>query len=299
MKNGTTEKLILARKDFHRYLAEFPNVKGTAIGYRRKSNVITNQPGITVYVKRKIPLANLEAASLIPRSLGYHGKTISIDVYPVGDLERQVGQPPWYCRDEGKSQGTVSTLCKSVDGSVFGLTCSHCIGGLDGDPSTADEVSLWDSGTESYYPVGASNLYSYTSGLGLPTNFGFSDWALFSIERDIRLVTRANSAKIMLFGNDAIGTKVTAITAHGVLEGVVEHRFIQLHKLFADLLVRIDRGAAFRGDSGAMWRDDKGRAVGIHAIGTRSPTGSQLSLGMSALRVNSDLAETGISMLDI
>lgn len=296
MNKKFATRLSGGRSEHHRFLVSFPNTIGTAIGFKRRSGVKTQTPAIIVYVREKVPIISLDAATRIPPTLVYDGKPITTDVYILGRLQYQFGSPPWFCRDRVDNQGTVTTLCRTATGEVFGLTCAHCIGGVDCDPSTPGNIELWDAVRMDYLPIGMSGAYANTTGLGLPGNFGFSDWGLFSVE-DQELSNLARSASTLAMGSTEQGTPVTTLTAHGLVRGVVEHSEIQLPNLFADVSIHVEEGAMFPGDSGALWCDSNGRAVAIHAIGLRRPIGSPMSFAMFATRVASDLRTAGIELL--
>lgn len=295
MKSEILVKLGKTRSDFHRQLTALPNAIGSAVGYKRSNSKRTRTPAIIVYVREKFALETLESTSRVPTYIMHDGKRIATDVCEVGRLEYQFGPPPWFCRDRIDNQGTVTTLCRSSTGEIFGLTCAHCIEGDDHDPSTPSKITLWDQFRRDYLSVGLSGPYVNTSGLGLPGNFGFTDWGLFSIEdQGLQSIGQKATPIKMCSGNL---NEVTALTAHGVIKGIVEHTQAQLPNVFADVAIRIEVGATFGGDSGALWRDNNGAAVAIHAIGEDGPCGSSMSFAMFAPRIASDLMFAGFELL--
>jgi hypothetical protein len=260
--------------------------------------VKTTTPAIIVYVREKSAASLLANQEQIPRTIT-HGKfKIAIDVWPLAGLKYQFGQPPWFCRDRVDNQGTVTTLCRDSSAQIRGLTCAHCIGGKDNDPSTSEPIYLWDAGQNDYLPVGMSGAYVDTTGFGIPGNFGFSDWGLFSVTDPV-LENLGRTAAGSLFGATTVGTQVNAVTAHGLIQGVIEHTQIQFPNLYADVAIHITQGATYPGDSGALWKDSLGRAVAIHAIGTGSDGGSPISVAMFAERIASDLKSVGVQMLNV
>lgn len=296
MQDRTKDFLREGRGEHHRFLASFPGTTGTAIGFKRRAGKKTSTPAIIVYVRHKRSSHELKSEERLPSHVQHKGRKIAIDVWPIPKLRYEFGAPPWFCRDSTGNPGTISMLCRNVAGEVFGLTCSHCIKGIDNDPATPDPVELWDPGLRDYLPIGVSGPYADTSGLGLPGNFGFSDWGLFTVQ-DPAIIALAQAAQPLAASSPALGATVASVSAHGPLQGVVEHVEIQMGDYLADVAIYLTRGATFGGDSGTLWRDRTGSAVAIHAMGIDSPTGSTLSVGMSAARVISNLRGVGFEAL--
>jgi hypothetical protein len=58
------------------------NVVGVAVGYREKAGQMTDQVALTVMVKKKVPLSQLDAKDVIPPQI----EGVMIDVKEVGEL---------------------------------------------------------------------------------------------------------------------------------------------------------------------------------------------------------------------
>jgi len=58
------------------------NVVGVAIGYREKAGQMTDQVALTVMVKKKVPLSQLDAKDVIPPEI----EGVMIDVKEVGEI---------------------------------------------------------------------------------------------------------------------------------------------------------------------------------------------------------------------
>ena len=58
------------------------NVVGVAIGYREKDGQMTEQVALTVMVKKKVPLSQLDAKDVIPPEI----EGVMIDVKEVGEI---------------------------------------------------------------------------------------------------------------------------------------------------------------------------------------------------------------------
>lgn len=298
MKAATEKKLKGARLEDHVQLLQLPNIMGSAIGYKRRAGVRTRTPAVIVYVDKKLPVAALTDGERVPATL-FGNQLIPTDVVQLGRLVNQLGTSPWFCRDRIDNQGTVTTLCKSSHGKLYGLTCAHCIAGEDRNLATSDPVFLWDSNINDYIEVGSSGPYADNTGYGIDNNFGFSDWGLFAInDSSLRIMAEHTGARATSF--PSIGTVLQARTSHGVIRGVVEHSCIELgDNRFADIAIHIEEGATFPGDSGVLWSDTNGRAVAIHAVGLHDPNGSKFSFAMFAQRIANDLAASGITMLSV
>jgi regulatory protein YycI of two-component signal transduction system YycFG len=58
------------------------NVVGVAIGYREKAGQTTDQVALTVMVKKKVPLSQLDAKDVIPSEI----EGVMVDVREVGEI---------------------------------------------------------------------------------------------------------------------------------------------------------------------------------------------------------------------
>jgi hypothetical protein len=58
------------------------NVVGVAVGYREKAGQMTDQVVLTVMVKKKVPLSQLDAKDVIPTEI----EGVMIDVKEVGEI---------------------------------------------------------------------------------------------------------------------------------------------------------------------------------------------------------------------
>ena len=298
MKPAILQRLANARVEHHAQLTALPNVVGTAVGYKRRAGQRTKTPAVIVFVNDKVPRNEIETQNQVPVAIWRDEHKVATDVVLLGKLERQFGPPPWTCSDRIDNRGLVTTLCRNATGGVYALTCAHCMGGHDADPSTPDQIALWDSIRRGYFPVGTSGPYADMSGMGLEQNFGFSDWGVFSVE-DLQLQQAALSAPALGFSTIQANMQVVAATARGPLFGTVEYAHIQIHSHFIDLSIHLGQGGTIPGDSGALWRDKTGKGVAIHAMGMNGPGGSPLSFCMFAQRIGATLNSIGLQMLAI
>jgi hypothetical protein len=287
--------LAATRDRTHDDLVARPNVLGTALGWKRTAGRRTKVPSVVVYVQEKLPSEALSGDDRVPRELG--DEVVATDVVALGELQYQFGSGPWFCRDRPDNQGTVTALARTADRrQAAALTCAHCLGGEDANPATPGQVTLWNSDRAQWLPVGSTGPFVNNRGLGLPNAFGFSDWGLFSLEAPelARTAIRGVTLQTVL---PRLRTMVFAQSAHGPIHGGVEQVLVRLPGLFADAAILLTSGATFPGDSGLLWRDGRGRGVGIHAIGQNRPTGSLLSFVMFADRIAADLQASAVELI--
>lgn len=299
MKPRRLKILSRARRAHHELLCQLPYVTGTALGYKRRAGKLTRTSCVVVYVRRKVSLKSLRRGGRVPASLAINGKRVATDVVCAGPLRYHFGPPPWYCRDGADNQGSVAALCShTATGEVFALTCAHCIAGQDDDPSTSEPISLWDQKARDYATIGATAAYQSTSGFGLPEDFGFSDWGLFSVD-DNEIKLKANAANPLQVSPSALGTNLKCTTAHGMVKGTLVHLNAIFDSLYVDIVVEANVGAMYPGDSGTLWREaGSGAASAVHAIGLRG-NGSPLSFCMRISRIASILEATNVVLLDV
>lgn len=70
------------KEKYQAELLQKANVVGVAIGYREKAGQITDQIALTVMVKKKVPLSQLDAKDVIPSEI----EGVKVDVKEVGEI---------------------------------------------------------------------------------------------------------------------------------------------------------------------------------------------------------------------
>jgi len=288
-------RLRRARRDLANTVGALPNVVGTGIGLKQVEKSLTSRPVVIVFVDAKLPADALQPFERVPATFTNRGAAISTDVVEIERPERQVSGPPYFCLDDGNSQGTVTTLAR-IKGqqNAFCMSCAHCVQGADMNLTTPCAMSLWDDASKGWIATGTYSppLYTSSGGNGLTGDYGFSDWALFTVSDqavahkalgNAPLGTAQPQANVALFGNAAGNRQLT-----GVLYAI-ECTF---HGWLIDVLVQFTGAPTLIGDSGLLWRDQNGRAVGIHAAAA-----SGYSLCMSARRISNVCAKAGIELV--
>lgn len=274
--------LAAAREQQHARLCQLPNVRGTMLGEKLVCGTPTGEKCVVVIVEDKVDRADLPRAGRIPRTLRAEGKNVATDVLAFGHFLAQAVRT---CSD-GRTRATVSAIARGAAGPV-GITCAHALGGRDGNLATSEAISLWSPERKVYLPAGRSGPSIRHPGLGIPTDFGFADIGMFSLEYDPVLRKYAGGlAPMPLVASLQIGSAVYAETGRGRVSGYVQGIRAILRDFRCDIVVRVDPPGTFEGDSGAIWRSAPGRAMAIHAMGTAAPVGqgSAFSAAMLASR---------------
>lgn len=75
-------KVKAVKDQYEAELLRKANVVGVAIGYREKAGRMTDQVVLTVMVKEKVPLSQLDAKDVIPPEI----EGVMIDVKEVGEI---------------------------------------------------------------------------------------------------------------------------------------------------------------------------------------------------------------------
>jgi len=122
--------LLEARRE---KLQTIPGVVGIGLGIRRRGDIPTGEACITVYVRRKLPLAELaaEGQPRLPKTVSTGKRRLAVDVIELGTLRRQL--------DAGSSlsplppvqplQGTLGVFAQDLDhGGTVALTAMHVTG---------------------------------------------------------------------------------------------------------------------------------------------------------------------------
>ncbi len=82
---GAETNIAAVRAIKDKYQAELlkkANVVGVAVGYREKAGQVTDQVVLTVMVRKKVPLSQLDANDVIPSEI----EGVMVDVKEVGEI---------------------------------------------------------------------------------------------------------------------------------------------------------------------------------------------------------------------
>ncbi len=271
------------------------NIVGSMLGVKFRGGQPTDKIGLTYFVREKVPKSELSPSSLVPSRLRTHAGVVSTDVMEWPRMTEQA-LPPSSVISDGQLQGTLACFADSRFGR-FGVSCAHCLVGIDGNPATPTAVALWAGQQNRFVPVGQSVFLSYAPGAGVKGNFGYLDCGLFDL-RVAALSARAAAAapvrivadirallKRPLFGMSALRapTAPTIPQRQGLVVGVE----IDALGERSDLLLDVQSPGTFQGDSGMLWVTADGRAAALHARGEVQPPmqGSRWTTAMSAQRI--------------
>jgi hypothetical protein len=276
-------------------LLGLPNVVGSMLGVKQTDGELTGEIGIVVFVSDKVPLSKLKRSQRIPASLNVEGKTLLTDVLPYTGMRLQAtsafpsGTLTTY---DGTEYGTLCAFARSQSDVCYGLTCAHVIEGADNNAYSQSPIAIWSPALQRALFVGQSAMALAGGGAGVPGAFGFSDAALFTLAEPT-LRDRALKGSQIPFGAPKFGERVFGSATSGAKTGTVVGIEKRVGTELADVIVKVDQPGTFKGDSGMLWRNANGHAVGIHAKGDGAPgVGSGLSAAMSAYR-----AATGLQVL--
>lgn len=288
---GTTiARLRRARAARRTSLSRHAGVLGSALGFKSVAGVATDEPAVVVLVRTKKPEARLADGARVPRHLRVAGRTVATDVVQLRSLKLQSGR---YCFD-GAHQGIVSGFARA-DGTTYGVTCAHCMQGPAGTELERVPMAIARPGGRGYDVVGASAYRIFGSGSGMAGDYGFMDAGLFELDppHARRLVA---STQPYRHADLRVGMAVRGQTGHGAVAGHVRLLEVEFGDVRVDVLVELTGRGTYGGDSGMMWVDAAGHAVGMHAMGSEEGPhgGSAWSAAMFAHRVEEYL---GVDLL--
>jgi hypothetical protein len=119
------EDLMKARRA---KLLAIPGVVGVGLGFRLHGGAPTDLPCLTVYVRKKLPLAELVASGLrrIPRTVGSRRRRLHVDVVELGGIRRQIGAGDSLGPAGGGERGTLGALATDLAAAdTVALTAMH------------------------------------------------------------------------------------------------------------------------------------------------------------------------------
>jgi hypothetical protein len=247
-------------------LHDYPGVIGYGLGRAIKGRTMTGERCITVFVGKKLSLAELKRRrrKTLPRSIGRKGKRIRVDVVEIGELTRSsfVGASVGPTNDPHHEEGTIGAFARDgVDNSNVAITAMH-VSGLRSFPNGGPAPSFSVPSTRRQDP----NMKS----LGLLT-FGTMDGV--------------DAAKIAVQDPDDVsqdiptlgavagwrplanpGDEDVAFVMYGAVSGLVNarilHTEVSLPQFQLNSAIVVDV-VSQRGDSGAPLLDGSNHIVGF------------------------------------
>lgn len=295
-------RLFSARAELDDRVGSKADIIGSMVGLKIRAGQVTARLGLTFFVREKVDSEELSPRERIPSRMRHGGAVVPTDVLVWPRMVEQathLAMPSASIISDGRTQGTLTCFGESQLGR-FGVSCAHCLVGVDRNPATPSSVALYDPSTRQFIPVGESMFLPFSPGTGLPGNFGYMDCGLFSLA-DPGVVARAAAAKPIpvvpdvraLIGQSLFG--LSPLKAPGQVDPqrvalVIGAESVALGQR-SDLVLQVATPGTFQGDSGMLWITQDGAAAGIHARGQEMAglDGSPLTTAMSAARASKAL----------
>jgi hypothetical protein len=286
-----------------RLINRISGVVGTCIGLRETDGQRLNEPCLTVFVRKKRPKAKLSTTSVIAPKVVRHGREWQTDVVEIRGIEKQ----GCFGIQDGAHAGTLGCFGRNSAG-WFGVTCAHCIGGPDNDPSTPNDIVVEYPQVGNFTLLGTSAGAVDIPGTGIYPDYGAIDSGSVAL-RDASIQNYATAQPILselrfdaTLPSDEIANNLsfTPVSGTGAKSGyhdaIVAGVFCHVFGEFFDLMITTATNGPLteRGDSGLVWLDPFGRAVGFHMQGDTTPGGgpSTRAFAVFAFRVADGLGVT-------
>jgi hypothetical protein len=190
-KKSTTERvkdLLALRRELDDRMGSKVDVIGSMVGLKFQAGKLTKRLGITYFVREKIPKAELSPHQRVPTKPRVGDRRVTTDVLAWPPMIEQA-LPRGTILFDGRLQGTLSCFGVS-DAGAFGVSCAHCLAGVDGNPATPTAIAAYANPPGQFLSVGQSVFSAYSPGPGIQGNFGYLDCGLFDL-RDQILLARA------------------------------------------------------------------------------------------------------------
>ena len=132
----------VALRRLRKRLLAINGVVGIGLGNRVRKGVQTDEPCISVFVSRKIPLEQLRSSkrAVIPKTTRVGKRSLRIDVVELGDLQRQVLVGDDIGPAEARHAGTLGAFARdTADNASVAVTAMH-VSGLADVPGDAVSV---------------------------------------------------------------------------------------------------------------------------------------------------------------
>ena len=302
MKRSTTKQvkaLMTMRAEVDDHVGSRTDVVGYMVGLKFKNGELTDQLGITYFVREKIPKSDLAPRKRVPAIVKVGNSVVTTDVMVWPRMvEQSFVLPDATIIYDQRMQGTLSCFAQNTVG-FYGVSCAHCLAGADGNPATPTQVAAFSTVVHDWIAVGTSTYMAYSPGLGIENNFGYLDCGIFDLSQNslVERAAKGNKLRVVndlgslvgqiLVGMSALNTPAPTKWRRAKVVAVESNALDER----CDVILAMEPPGTFKGDSGMLWLTEDGRAAAIHARGEMMPAlqGSSLTTAMSAKRVSLSL----------
>jgi hypothetical protein len=272
----------IARKRADARLKNLSNVVGTGFGIKERDNTKTSEYCLTVFVRKKQARHKLSKKEIIPSKVVRHGRELPTDVIEIRGLEKQ-GR---FGIEDGAHAGTLGCFGKNSH-ELFGVSCAHCIGGPEDDPWTPKDIVVEYPDTGKFLLLGQSADAICQNGTGVFPKYGALDSGLIHVSDETleQYAARQPNLPALSFApsTDPIqifrSLQYTRVQGTGAKSGfhdaIIANVFVNVFGQFFDLMITDSENGPLteQGDSGLIWLNSFGRAVGFHMQGDVTPGG--------------------------
>lgn len=303
MENKTRKTQLkrfqISRKNADSKLFRLKNVVGSCLGFKIKGGIRSKELCVTVFVSRKVQSKGLTPKNRIPKTVRRHGLDLPTDVIALGNIRQELG----FSILDGTQVGTVGCFAR-VDGQYFALTCAHCITGRDGDFNTPDLITIDFPSPGMPLSLGMSAGGLQFQGIGIFPDYGDFDGGIVSVcSPAMTAYVRSRPPlepfrpSLAQFSEDGLRQLLEYSPVQGwgagtdnVLRGQVHGVFATIAGYRYDLVIGSIQGSGLtsKGDSGMVWLNSSGEALGIHMAGDGAGPGgtSQFGFAQFAFRLS-------------
>jgi len=192
---------------------------------------------------------------------------------------------------------TLTGFVSNSELDLFGLSTFHSLKGNDREVKDLDIVEIFNHDTNRWLKFGRTINGIYKSGSGQYGNFGKLDFAIFELKESFERripdrLNRLNLSNLFQFNDlsQIIGYRVKAyseesrIWIYGYIDEM-HFKDVRSRRLY-DIKIKLDPGfMTFPGDSGMLWLDDFGDALGMHTDGKAYSNGDAFSFATILSRI--------------
>lgn len=271
---GRVKAVAALRAELDDRVGSRADVIGSMLGVKVKDGQLTDQIGLTYFVREKVDKSELSPRKRVPASLRVGNHVVKTDVVAWPRMEEQSTQVAPTILSDGRTQGTISCFAWT-NSTRFGITCAHCLVGVDQNPATPTPVMYYGLGKK-WFPAGQSVYLAYSPGSAMSGSFGYLDCGLFEL-RDAVLAARAKASKPIKVVADLHSLVNQEVFGFSPLEPTGSTTPVRKAKVIGveavaigercDVILNVDLPGTFRGDSGILWITLDGRAAALHARG--------------------------------
>jgi len=182
----------------------------------------------------------------------------------------------------GPSIGSLTSFAYDINEVLYGLSAAHVLLGENNDADPYDIIRIRNIESNRWINAGVLIKSVYSNGLNKASDFGTVDAGIFqlndSFKNKIKSKLKTLTFSKYLEGNPNVMLGITLYSYSPMQEKKIRGKVVDIFYKTSDryprkfdlIIENLDNGILTRGgDSGIIWKDNRGKAVAMHIRGDK------------------------------